>query len=81
MGFFNSEFYLYREANMKLKKCPFCGSDKIDMYRFGVSGSFGVRCISCGAEMPDEFHSEETGWKYRKTKQQAIKAWNKRYYE
>lgn len=55
---------------IKLKPCPFCGSDAIKLWHspFGVGG----RCDKCGANSGygAEFNGE--------TKQEAAAAWNKR---
>lgn len=35
---------------MKLKPCPFCGSEKLYIYVF----SEGIRCDNCGAKIIDK---------------------------
>lgn len=50
----------------ELKPCPFCGSKNVIMKRY--HGLFGVECDSC----------YRPSWGYWKTKEQAIKAWNRR---
>ena len=50
---------------MKLKNCPFCGSDQIDIE---ADESFTVYCLNCNARI-DVYRTENY----------AIKAWNKRF--
>lgn len=52
----------------KLKCCPFCGSEEVDIWRHGDHGNFFVVCLNCGASGRDEVK-----------KGKAVKAWNGRY--
>lgn len=55
---------------IKLKPCPFCGSDDITLWRNLFFGIVGGRCNACGSD------SGNKG--YGQTKQDAADAWNKR---
>ena len=48
----------------ELKNCPFCGSSNLDHCK---TGSYWIDCLDCGASQYGA-----------KTKEQAIKNWNKR---
>ena len=55
----------------ELKPCPFCGSNKVNVYEYkyhGLTDSFGVKCFNCKTESYQFFDS----------KNEAIEAWNRR---
>lgn len=57
----------------ELKRCPFCGAKppKVELVRpFGYATTYFVVCDGCGVKTSAKFSKEE-----------AVKAWNKRYKE
>ena len=54
---------------IKLKRCPFCGSEKL--YQQSFECGFSIIC-NCGAEGPTACEDDENG------KEEAIKLWNER---
>jgi len=54
----------------KLKPCPFCGGEGcVQEHVFkGLTNTYGVVCLDCGAEIRQFYRTEE----------EAIKAWNRR---
>ena len=52
--------------NEKLKPCPFCGSEDVELKRYGKL--FGVECNHC----------YQPSWTYYVYKDKAIEAWNRR---
>lgn len=52
-----------------IKCCPFCGSHTVDICRTNENACW-VSCTECGGETKSD-----------KTRKQAIKNWNKRYYD
>jgi len=58
---------------MKIKPCPCCGNSNIISHVFGYEGTVNVgiaiECEQCGCGMSSDVY---------KTKEQIIKAWNKR---
>ena len=55
----------------KLKPCPFCGSDDLEM-EGSIMSSYYVRCRKCGAGGGVMFPDNE---------ENAVKMWNARAYE
>lgn len=69
-GCFHCDAYLEKLEEMEkelLKRCPFCGSEEVEM---GVNdvGNWCVACLNCGACGRDEMK-----------RGRAAEAWNKRY--
>ena len=58
---------------IKLRKCPFCGSEATIMRHeyCGLSDTFGIKCNWCKAE----------GNQFYETIDDAVSMWNDRYYD
>jgi len=52
---------------VKLKPCPFCGSEELEM-QLDIIDKYAVVCLGCGACGRDEA-----------TKEKAAASWNRRY--
>lgn len=62
-------------SGIKLKPCPFCGGEAEAVYAPNDINRWGVQCKSCGCTV------EVEEWKgVEDTKENAIKAWNRRTY-
>ena len=59
------------EAVDKLKPCPYCGSERVEMKRY--HDLFGVECNDCKAGLGPR---PVTSWTYYVTKEAAVKKWN-----
>lgn len=57
-------------SEIKLKPCPFCGSEEIEIIGVGRDWEYTVKCNSCNA-----------GTDYFINKKEAKEAWNRRAYE
>ena len=58
------------EETSDLKKCPFCGSEDVHVYPFGIEGAFKywfARCSSCKCKTSFEDSVEK-----------AVSVWNRR---
>lgn len=53
---------------IKLRECPFCGSEMIEVSKLNLLNSWCSICSNCGCTGPGE----------HKTADQAARAWNKR---
>ena len=63
----------WRMSEIKLKPCPFCGGKAETVYAPNDINRWGVQCKSCGCTV------EVEEWKgVEDTKENAIKAWNRR---
>lgn len=59
-------------SEIKLKPCPFCGSEAEVGYAINDYNRWGVQCKSCGCVV-------EVGFgEYDDTLEEAAKAWNRR---
>lgn len=56
----------------ELKRCPFCGGEAKSDYAINDYNRWGVFCLDCGASV------EVADYKDEDTKDNAIRAWNKR---
>ena len=54
------------DMSEKLKPCPFCGSEDVELKRYGKL--FGVECNHC----------YQPSWSYYTTKRKALEKWNSR---
>jgi len=53
----------------ELKRCPFCGSEELDIWQNDCGNRFVV-CLGCGASGRDERKADK-----------AVEVWNRRYEE
>ena len=60
---------LLEALSVKLKPCPFCGSDELELALNGI-GNWSVSCLGCGATGRDERKADK-----------AVEVWNRRYEE
>lgn len=54
---------------IKLKPCPFCGSEMIELNKLVIVNTWCAICVNCGCTGPGE----------HETANQVARAWNMRY--
>lgn len=62
-------------TELKLKKCPFCGTKRWLEYCTTNEYAHWIRCNKCGCEGP---HNSNVYDLQEGSKEQAISAWNRR---
>ena len=60
----------------ELKKCPFCGGEANPCYNV-TNGYWKIMCLDCGIAVIPNYLDEKTMPSF-KTKEEAIKHWNRR---